>query len=137
VICVGCFYNLVCSGQSKVHDLQADLQDKIKGAGQVKVIGVTIRRTNEFRTRAHSVNAYQPIPWYDGYIKETMKTNRDCMTTSTWTLRLSMYLRNSALMHPLPTTQRLYSTASYMLWHANQAVVQYFEWNSPLSLVTG
>src|SRR5882757_11282551 len=59
-------------GQKKVTLSKTDLQDKIRGGWAGQVIGVTFGGPTEFRFEGTMVNDYQPIPWYDGYIAETM-----------------------------------------------------------------
>src|SRR5882757_9598299 len=51
---------------------KSKLIDKIKGGWAGQVIGVTFGGPTEFRFNGTMVNDYQPIPWYDGYIAETM-----------------------------------------------------------------
>ena len=45
------------------------LQDKIKGGWAGQVIGCTYGGPTEFRFNGTMIQDYQPIPWYDGYIK--------------------------------------------------------------------
>ncbi len=49
------------------------LQDKIKGGWAGQTIGVTYGGPVEFRFNGTMINDYQPIIWYDGYIKKTME----------------------------------------------------------------
>ena len=51
----------------------AALQDKIKGGWAGQTIGVTFGGPVEFRFQGTMINDYQPIIWYDGYIKKTME----------------------------------------------------------------
>src|SRR5882724_6210868 len=51
------------------------LKDKIKGGWAGQVIGVTFGSPVEFGFQGTMINDYQPIPWYDGYIKKTMEEN--------------------------------------------------------------
>ena len=62
--------------QSKFFDIsQSDLKDKIKGGWAGQTIGVTFGGPMEFRYNGTMINQYQPIPWYDGYIKKVMLEN--------------------------------------------------------------
>ena len=51
---------------------KAVLKDKIKGGWAGQTIGVTFGGPMEFRYNGTMINSYQPIPWYDGYLKNTM-----------------------------------------------------------------
>ena len=51
------------------------LQDKIKGGWAGQTIGVTFGGPMEFRYNGTMIDAYQPVPWYDGYLKKTMLEN--------------------------------------------------------------
>jgi len=48
---------------------KAELKDKIKGGWAGQVIGCTYGGPTEFRFNGTMIQEYQPIPWYDGYIK--------------------------------------------------------------------
>src|SRR5258707_10077929 len=63
------------AGQKKVTLSKTDLQDKIKGGWAGQIIGVTFGGPTEFRFEGTMINDYQPIAWYDGYIKNTMINN--------------------------------------------------------------
>ncbi len=49
---------------------KAVLQNKIKGGWAGQVIGCTFGGPTEFRFKGTMINDYQPIPWYNGYIKK-------------------------------------------------------------------
>ena len=54
---------------------KAELRNKIKGGWAGQTIGVTFGGPMEFRYNGTMINGYQPIPWYDGYLKKTMLEN--------------------------------------------------------------
>src|SRR6266478_8841622 len=51
------------------------LKDKIKGGWAGQTIGVTFGGPYEFRFQGSFIGDYQPLLWYDGYLKETMVNN--------------------------------------------------------------
>ena len=51
------------------------LKDKIRGGWAGQTIGVTFGGPVEFQFQGTMINDYQPILWYDGYIKKTMTEN--------------------------------------------------------------
>jgi hypothetical protein len=48
------------------------LQDKIKGGWAGQTIGVTFGGPYEFKFNGTFIQDYQPLVWYDGYVKKTM-----------------------------------------------------------------
>src|SRR5688572_23200638 len=48
------------------------LQDKIMGGWAGQTIGVTFGGPYEFRFQGTFIGDYQPLLWYDGYLKKTM-----------------------------------------------------------------
>ena len=52
-----------------------ELQNKIKGGWAGQTIGVTFGGPYEFRFQGTFIGDYQPLLWYDGYLKETMLNN--------------------------------------------------------------
>ena len=50
----------------------ATLRDKIKGAWAAQTVGVTYGFPVEFRFNSARVPEEREIPWYDGYLLETM-----------------------------------------------------------------
>src|SRR5580704_9115197 len=51
------------------------LKDKIMGGWAGQTIGVTFGGPYEFRYEGTFIGDYQPLLWYDGYLKETMLNN--------------------------------------------------------------
>src|SRR6195256_5853304 len=52
-----------------------ELQNKIKGGWAGQTIGVTFGGPYEFRFQGTFIGDYQPLLWYDGYMKKTMLEN--------------------------------------------------------------
>ena len=51
------------------------LKDKIKGGWAGQTIGVTFGGPYEFGFQGTFIGDYQPLKWYDGYLKNTMINN--------------------------------------------------------------
>ncbi len=51
------------------------LKDKIKGGWAGQTIGVTFGGPYEFRFQGTFIGDYQPLKWYDGYLKDAMINN--------------------------------------------------------------
>lgn len=97
------------------------LQDKIKGGWAGQVIGCTFGGPTEFRFPGTIINDYQPIPWYDGYIKKTMVENFGLYDDVYMDLTFVQVFESKGLDAPVAEHANAYATAGYMLWHANQA----------------
>src|SRR5690606_39510291 len=64
---------------------------------------------------------YQPIKWYDGYIKETMQNNPGLYDYIYMNLTFVEIFKMHGLDAPFEHFAKAYAEADYMLWHANQA----------------
>jgi len=134
VICVGCFYNLVCSGQSKVTISKADLQDKIKGGWQSGHWRY-IRRTNGVPEPGHTGECLSTHPLVRCYIKETMTNNPGRRRPLHGPYVCRCTLRHSALMHPVAYHAKAYFNCQLHVVACQPGrSLQYFEWNSPSSV---
>lgn len=100
---------------------KAQLQDKIKGGWAGQVIGVTFGGPTEFRFNGTMLNEYQPIPWYDGYIKKTMIENFGLYDDLYMDLTFVDVFEKKGLDAPVSEHANAFAKADYMLWHANQA----------------
>ncbi len=107
--------------QKKVTLSKTVLQDKIKGGWAGQIIGVTFGGPTEFRFEGTMINDYQPIPWYDGYIKNTMINNPGLYDDLYMDLTFVDILEKEGLDAPVASHAKAYAEAGYMLWHANQA----------------
>src|SRR6185436_13025903 len=58
-----------------IHLTKTQLADKIKGGWAGQTIGVTFGGPYEFRFQGTFIGDYQPLLWYDGYLKNTMLNN--------------------------------------------------------------
>ena len=100
---------------------KATLQDKIKGGWAGQVIGCTFGGPTEFRYNGTMINDYQPIPWYDGYIKKIMIDIPGLYDDLYMDLTFVDVFERKGLDAPVAEHANAYATAGYMLWHANQA----------------
>jgi len=97
------------------------LQNKIKGGWAGQVIGCTFGGPTEFRFTGTMINDYQPIPWYDGYIKKTMIENPGLYDDLYMDLTFVDVFEKKGIDAPVAEHANAYAHADYMLWHANQA----------------
>jgi hypothetical protein len=107
--------------QKKVTLSKTVLQDKIKGGWAGQIIGVTFGGPTEFRFEGTMINDYQPIAWYDGYIKNTMINNPGLYDDLYMDLTFVDVFEKEGLDAPVASHAKAYAEAGYMLWHANQA----------------
>ncbi len=97
------------------------IQNKIKGGWAGQVIGCTFGGPTEFRFTGTMINDYQPIPWYDGYIKHTMLNNPGLYDDLYMDLTFVDVFEKKGIDAPVSEHANACANASYMLWHANQA----------------
>jgi ADP-ribosylglycohydrolase len=100
---------------------KATLMNKIKGGWAGQVIGVTFGGPTEFRYQGSMINDYQPIEWYDGYIKKTMTDNPGLYDDIYMDFTFVDVFEKEGLSAPVTSHAKAYAHAQYMLWHANQA----------------
>jgi len=97
------------------------LKDKIKGGWAGQTIGVTFGGPYEFRFNGTFIGDYQPLLWYDGYLKKTMINNPGLYDDLYMDLTFVDVFEKEGLNAPVESFARAYAQAGYMLWHANQA----------------
>ena len=105
----------------KVTLTKSALQDKIKGGWAGQVIGVTFGGPTEFRFNGTMINDYQPIVWYDGYIRKTMTENPGLYDDLYMDLTFVDVFEKEGLDASVEAHAKAYANAEYVLWHANQA----------------
>src|SRR3970040_901905 len=98
-----------------------DLLDKIKGGWAGQTIGVTFGGPYEFRYQGTFIGDYQPLLWYDGYLKKTMLENPGLYDDLYMDLTFVEVFEKKGLDAPQEDFANAYANAGYMLWHANQA----------------
>lgn len=97
------------------------LKDKIKGGWAGQTIGVTFGGPTEFGFCGTMIQDYQPILWYDGYLKNTMENNAGLYDDIYMDLTFVGVFEKHGLDAPANEFAQAYAKADYMLWHANQA----------------
>lgn len=97
------------------------LKDKIKGGWAGQTVGVTFGGPTEFRFCGTMIQDYQPITWYDGYLKNTMENNAGLYDDVYMDLTFVDVFEKKGLDAPVDEFANAYANAGYMLWHANQA----------------
>ena len=99
---------------------KATLQNKIKGGWAGQLIGCTFGGPTEFKFNGTMMNDYQPIPWYDGYIKKTMLETPGLYDDLYMDLTFVDVFEKKGLDAPVSEHANAFAKADYMLWHANQ-----------------
>ena len=119
---------LISQAQQKYLTLSKEvLHDKIKGGWAGQTIGVTFGGPMEFRYNGTIINEYQPIPWYDGYLKKTMIETPGLYDDLYMDLTFVDILEKEGLDAPVESHAKDYANAGYALWHAiRQAVTIYY-----------
>ncbi len=97
------------------------LQNKIKGGWAGQTIGVTFGGPYEFRFEGSFIGDYQPLLWYDGYLKETMLNNPYLYDDLYMDLTFVDVFEKYGLDAPADSFANAFARAGYSLWHANQA----------------
>ncbi|MEJ7677750.1 MAG: ADP-ribosylglycohydrolase family protein [Segetibacter sp.] len=117
-----CIVAFHCFAQTKTLTLtKQQLQNKIKGGWAGQTIGVTFGGPYEFRFQGSFIGDYQPLLWYNGYLKKTMTNNPGLYDDLYMDLTFVDVFEKSGLDAPLDSFANAYANAGYMLWHANQA----------------
>ncbi|AHM63169.1 ADP-ribosylation/crystallin J1 [Flammeovirgaceae bacterium 311] len=97
------------------------IKDKIKGGWAGQTIGVTFGGPTEFKYNGTFIQDYQPIVWYDGYLKETMLGWPDLYDDIYMDLTFVDVLEKEGFNAPVDSFANAFAYAKYNLWHANQA----------------
>jgi hypothetical protein len=97
------------------------LKDKIKGGWAGQTIGVTFGGPYEFQFNGTFIGDYQPLKWYDGYLKNTMVNNPGLYDDLYMDLTFVDVFEKYGLNAPVDSFANAFAHAGYMLWHANQA----------------
>jgi len=107
---------------TKTFTLSKDaLKDKIMGGWAGQTIGVTFGGPYEFRFNGTFIQEYQPLLWYNGYLKETMVNNPGLYDDLYMDLTFVDVFNRYGLDAPVDSFASAFAHAGYMLWHANQA----------------
>jgi hypothetical protein len=110
-----------CYAQKTVTISKQELKDKIRGGWAGQTIGVTFGGPYEFRFNGTFIGDYQPLLWYDGYLKKTMIDNPGLYDDLYMDLTFVDVFEKEGLDAPVGSFAKAYANAGYRLWHANQA----------------
>lgn len=97
------------------------LHDKIKGGWAGQTIGVTYGGPTEFKYNGTFIQDYEPIVWYDGYLKKTMEESPGLYDDIYMDLTFVDVVERLGLDAPVDSFAHAFAHAEYSLWHANQA----------------
>ena len=97
------------------------MENKIKGGWAGQTIGVTFGGPYEFRFQGTFIGDYQPLLWYDGYLKETMLNNPGLYDDLYMDLTFVDVFEKYGLDAPVDSFANAFAHAGYSLWHANQS----------------
>lgn len=117
---IGIFCSLF-SQTSSITITKAQLKDKIRGGWAGQTIGVTFGGPYEFQFNGTMIGDYQPLKWYDGYLKKTMIENPGLYDDLYMDLSFVDVFEKYGLDAPIDSFANAFANAGYMLWHANQA----------------
>ena len=117
-----CLITIKSFSQQKTITLTKEkLKDKIMGGWAGQTIGVTFGGPYEFRWQGTFIGDYQPLTWYDGYLKNTMLDNPGLYDDLYMDLTFVDVFEKYGLDAPVDSFANAFAHAGYMLWHANQA----------------
>ena len=97
------------------------LNDKIRGGWAGQTIGCTYGGPTEFKFRGSMIQDYQPIPWYDDYIRETFEADPGLYDDVYMDLTFLEVYDRLGPEAPADSFAIAFATSKYKLWHANQA----------------
>ncbi len=96
------------------------LKDKIMGGWAGQTVGVTFGGPTEFKFQGTIIQDYQPIRWYDGYLKDTYEKSPGLYDDIYMDLTFVDVFEKEGLDAPVSAFAYAYAHANYALWHANQ-----------------
>ena len=105
----------------KVSMTTATLKDKIKGGWAGQTIGCTFGGPTEFKFKGTMIQQYQPLVWYDDYIKETYAVDPGLYDDVYLDFTFVEVLERVGLDAPADSFAVSFARDDYKLWHANQA----------------
>ncbi|MFB9844152.1 ADP-ribosylglycohydrolase family protein [Mucilaginibacter ginsenosidivorans] len=105
----------------KITLTKEQLKDKIVGGWAGQTIAVTFGGPYEFRFNGTFIQDYQPLTWYDGYLKKTMIETPGLYDDLYMDLTFVDVFEKYGLDAPVDSFANAFAHAGYMLWHANQA----------------
>ncbi len=116
-----CLMALPAHAQKTITLTKQQMQNKIRGGWAGQTIGVTFGGPYEFRFSGSFIGDYQPLKWYNGYLKETMLNNPFLYDDLYMDLTFVDVFERAGLDAPVDSFANAFANAGYSLWHANQA----------------
>ncbi len=113
------FVTSISNGQIKMS--KETLKDKIKGGWAAQTIGCTFGAPTEFRNKSTFIHDYQPIPWYDGYMKWWYDNVPGLYDDIYMDLTFVDVFEKKGFDAPASEFAKAFANAEYKLWHANHA----------------
>jgi hypothetical protein len=96
------------------------LKDKIMGGWAGQTIGCTFGGPTEFKYRGSMIQDYTPIPWYEGYLKDTYANRPGLYDDIYMDLTFVEVFERQGPDAPVEAFANAFAHAEYSLWHANQ-----------------
>ncbi len=97
------------------------LKDKIRGGWAGQTIGCTYGGPTEFKFKGTLIQDYQPIIWYDDYIKDTFEEDPGLYDDVYMDLTFVEIIERLGIDAPTDSFAISFAKDDYKLWHANQA----------------
>jgi len=97
------------------------LFDKIKGGWAGQTIGCTFGGPTEFKFKGSMIQDYQPIIWYDNYIKEFFEVDPGLYDDVYMDFTFIEIIEKLGVNAPVDSFAEAFAKEKYKLWHANQA----------------
>lgn len=97
------------------------LKDKIRGGWAGQTIGCSYGGPTEFKYKGTMIQDYQPILWYDNYIKETFEQDPGLYDDIYLDITFVQVLERLGFQAPADSFAIVLANEKYKLWHANQA----------------
>jgi hypothetical protein len=97
------------------------LKDKIKGGWAGQTMGCTFGGPTEFRFKGTLIQDYQPMVWYDDYIRETFEIDPGLYDDVYMDLTFMEVIERVGIDAPADSFAVSFANDDYKLWHANQA----------------
>ncbi|WP_153797239.1 ADP-ribosylglycohydrolase family protein [Foetidibacter luteolus] len=117
-----CFATGIAAQTGKAITLtKQQLKNKIMGGWAGQTIGVTFGGPYEFGFQGTFIGDYQPLLWYDGYLKKTMLNTPGLYDDLYMDLTFVDVFEKYGLDAPVDSFANAFANAGYALWHANQA----------------
>ena len=82
----------------------------------------------EFRFNSARVPEEREIPWYDGYLLETMTDSPGAYDDIYMDLAFVQVFEDEGLDAPVLSFANSFAEAEYSLWFANQVAIQRVKW---------